>query len=195
MIIEFYFDFGSPTAYLAHWQLGKLKDNYSMELVHRPMLLGGIFKATGNAPPAAVPAKGVYMAQDLQRFADRYGASLKFNPHFPVNTLGLMRGFYVARSLAQESVYLDAMFSAMWIQEKNMADAEVFASTLSDAGLDAAAFAEKIGTPDVKQALIEDTESAVARGVFGAPTFFIGEEMFFGQDRLDFIEERLSTAR
>ncbi|MEO0437862.1 MAG: 2-hydroxychromene-2-carboxylate isomerase [Pseudomonadota bacterium] len=194
MNVEFYFDFGSPTAYLANGQLQKLCMQYDAGLVYKPVLLGGIFKATGNAPPAAVPAKGVYMNNDLPRFAERYGMLLNFNPHFPVNTLQLMRGVYAARELGVASEYIETMFKAMWVDEKNMGEMEVVAEVLGSAGLDAAAIAEKIVQPEIKQALIADTEAAVNRGLFGAPTIFLGEEMFFGQDRLDFVEERLAAA-
>ncbi|MEM6302622.1 MAG: 2-hydroxychromene-2-carboxylate isomerase [Pseudomonadota bacterium] len=192
MDVEFYFDFGSPTAYLANGQLQKLCTQYDANLIYKPVLLGGIFKATGNAPPATVPAKGLYMNNDLPRFAKRYGMTLNFNPYFPVNTLQLMRGVYASRELGVTSEYIDAMFKAMWVDEKNMGEMEIVAEVLTTAGLDAAAFAEKIVQPEIKQALIADTEAAVARGLFGAPTIFVGDEMFFGQDRLDFVEERLA---
>jgi len=192
MVIEFYFDVGSPTAYLAYRRLRQLKDEYAAELVYKPMLLGGVFKAAGNASPITIPAKGAYMmAQDLPRFAARYGVPLNMNPFFPINTLNLMRGVFAARELACDEVYIDAAFTAMWVDERNMGDATEAAEVFTAAGLDAAAIFERCAHPELKQQLIAATEEAVARGVFGAPTIFLGEEMFFGQDRLDFVEDRL----
>lgn len=192
MELEFYFDLGSPTAYLAYRRLVQLGERYAFTLTHRPMLLGGVFKATGNMSPVAIPAKGKYMLeQDLPRFAKRYAIPLIFNPYFPINTLQLMRGVFAARALGCEDVYLNAVFEAIWMQEKDMGDAEVVSATLNSAGLDADGILHKSQEPCVKQQLIDATEAAVARGVFGAPTIILSEEMFFGQDRLDFVEERL----
>jgi len=190
--IEFYFDLGSPTAYLAHCRLHQLCDRYDATVVHRPMLLGGVFKAAGSNSPIAVPAKGRYMLeQDLPRFAARYGVPLKPNPFFPVNTLPLMRGVFAARDLDCEESYICAMFDAMWVQARNLGDPAEAIAVMEAAGLDAATIVERSADASVKQRLIEATEEAVARGVFGAPTIFIGKQMFFGQDRLDFVEELL----
>lgn len=192
MVIEFYFDVGSPTAYLAYRRLRQLQDEYSAELVYKPMLLGGVFKAAGNVSPVTIPAKGTYMmAQDLPRFAARYGVPLTVNPFFPINTLNLMRGVFAAQDLTCEAAYIDAAFTAMWVDGKNMGDPKEAAEVFTAAGLDAAAIFERCADPAVKQQLISATEDAVQRGIFGAPTIFLGDEMFFGQDRLDFVEERL----
>jgi len=192
MHLDFYFDVGSPTAYLAHCRLGQLAATHDLRVTARPMLLGGVFKAAGSSSPLAVPAKGRYMVEeDLPRFARRYGVPLNVNPFFPINTLALMRGVFAARELDREAAYVDAVFRGIWVEARNLADSAVVARVLEDAGLDAQAIAACSGTLAVKQALIEATERAVARGVFGAPTMFVGDEMFFGQDRLDFIEERL----
>jgi 2-hydroxychromene-2-carboxylate isomerase len=194
MQLEFYFDVGSPTAYLAFRRLQQLRDRGDFEIVNRPMLLGGVFKAAGSTSPVAIPAKGRYMLeQDLPRFARRYGVELNFNPHFPINTLNLMRGVFAARDLGCEGAYIDTVFRGIWDKAANLGDAEVVGKILQSAGLDAAAIAERSSSPEIKQALISATEEAVRRGVFGAPTMFIGEEMFFGQDRLDFVEERLGA--
>ncbi len=190
--LEFYFDFGSPTAYLAHKRLGQLAEQYDLEVVYRPILLGGVFKASGNNSPVAVPAKGKYMLQqDLPRFAKRYGVPLNFNPHFPINTLNLMRGVIAAERLDCVEPYVNAMFDAVWVDGKNMGDPEVVAATLADTGLDVAALLELSQDPEVKAELISRTEEAVARGCFGAPSMFMDDDMFFGQDRLDFVEEAL----
>ena len=192
--LEFYFDFGSPTAYLAHKRLQQLAAQYDLQVHYRPMLLGGIFKATGNTSPVAIPAKGAYMSQyDLPRFARRYGVALTFNPFFPINTLNLMRGAIAASELDCFDAYINAVYDAVWIDEKNMGDPDVVAQVLTAAGLDAAALAEKSQEPEVKARLIALTEEALARGVFGAPTMFMDDEMYFGQDRLDFVEEALQA--
>ncbi len=189
--IEFFFDVGSPTTYLAYTQLPRIASERDAEIVWRPMLLRGVFKATGNSSPVTVPAKGRWMFQDIARWAQRYGVPLHFNPDFPINTLALMRGAvgYQMRKPGEFLRYVDVMFRAMWEKPRNLGDADVFAATLSEAGFDAAAFTAMVGDPEVKAKLVANTEEAVARGAFGAPTFFIGEQMFFGQDRLEFVRE------
>ncbi len=191
--LDFYFDFGSPTAYLAHQRLKQLIAQYDLEVTYVPMLLGGIFKATGNASPVTIPAKGAYMANvDLPRFAQRYGVPLAFNPFFPINTLALMRGALAAQALDCFDAYLTAIYNAVWINEKNMGELDIIVAVLEQAGLDAPALLATSQTPEIKQQLIDNTNLAVKRGVFGAPTMFMDDQMFFGQDRLDFIEEALS---
>lgn len=189
--IEFWFDFGSPTTYLAHTQLPRIARETGAPLRHRPMLLGGVFKATGNASPVTVPAKGRWMMQDLQRWARRWGVPFAFNPHFPINTLTLMRGATGLQMRRPEAFarYADAVFHAMWVQPQDLGDAAVLAGVLAGAGIDPAEFQALVADPEVKAALVAATEEAVARGVFGAPTVFVGDAMFFGQDRLDFVRE------
>jgi 2-hydroxychromene-2-carboxylate isomerase len=189
--IEFFFDFGSPTTYLAHTQMPRVAADTGARVTYVPMLLGGVFKATGNQSPVMVPAKGRWMGTDLARFARRYGVPFEFNPHFPINTLALMRGA-VGLQMHQPDrfmVYADAVFRAMWVARANLGDPDVLAQTLSAAGFDAAAFTALVASPEVKARLIANTDAAVARGVFGAPTCFVGDQMFFGQDRLDFVRE------
>ena len=194
--VEYFFDFGSPTSYLAWTQLPKIAAEAGTGIVWRPMLLGGVFKATGNASPVSVPAKGRWMNADIVRWARRYGVPFRFNPHFPINTLTLMR---IATGLQMRrpddfSRYLDVVHRAMWEEPTNLGDAAVLGSTLAAAGFDATALAALAADPDVKAKLVATTEEAVARGVFGAPTFFVGEVMHFGQDRLDFVREALAGA-
>jgi len=192
--LEFYFDFGSPTAYLAHKRLGQLSKQYGLQVRYMPMLLGGVFKATGNTSPVTIPAKGKYMLeQDLPRFARRYGVPLNFNPHFPINTLNLMRGAIAAERLGCMEAYINLAFDAVWVQEKNMGDPDVVSQVLSEAGLDAGRLMALSQDPEVKAELVADTEAAVARGVFGAPTLFLDGAMYFGQDRLDFIEDAIKA--
>ena len=192
--LEFCFDFGSPTTYLAHKRLQQLSDQYELDITYTPILLGGVFKATDNASPVAIPAKGKYMLeQDLPRFAARYGVPLVFNPYFPINTLGLMRAAIAAQRLDCFDNYVDRVFDAVWVQGKNMGDPEIVAQTLAESGLDAAAILTLSQDASVKAELIANTEAAVARGAFGAPTLFMDGAMYFGQDRLDFIEEALQS--
>ena len=192
---EFFFDFGSPTAYLAWTQLPGIAAQTGATLVYRPMLLGGVFKATGNASPVSVPAKGKWMGQDIARWAKRHGAAFAFNPHFPINTLPLMRGAVGVQMRQPERLdaYLSAVFTAMWAQPLNMGDLAVTAATLGAAGFEPEAFMAMIGDAEVKAKLVANTEEAVARGVFGAPSIFVGDMLFFGQDRLDFVREALSA--
>ena len=194
--VEYFFDFGSPTSYLAWTQLPKIAAASGAEIVWRPMLLGGVFKATGNASPVSVPAKGRWMNEDIRRWAARYGVPFRHNPHFPINTLGLMRGAVGLQLRRPQDFgrYLEVVHRALWEGEKNLGDAAVLASVLTDAGFDADAFAALVAEPEVKTRLVATTEEAVARGVFGAPTFFVGDAMFFGQDRLDFVSEALASA-
>ncbi|MEP6161042.1 MAG: 2-hydroxychromene-2-carboxylate isomerase [Halieaceae bacterium] len=190
--LEFYFDFGSPTAYLAYKRLQQLSDSYELRVEYRPMLLGGVFKATDNVSPVTIPAKGAYMLQqDLPRFAARYQVPLNFNPHFPINTLNLMRGAIAAERLACLPAYLAAVFEAVWVDGKNMGEPEVVSEVLTAAGLPVSELLQLSQEPELKAELIAATDAAVARGVFGAPTMFLEGEMYFGQDRLDFVEQAL----
>ena len=193
--VEFFFDFGSPTTYLAWTQLPKIAADCLAALDWRPMLLGGVFKATGNASPVTVPAKGRWMGEDIRRWAARYGVPFTFNPHFPINTLTLMRGAVGVQLRRPQDFtrYVEAVFRAMWVEPRDLGEAEVLAQTLAAAGFDAG-FTDIVADPEVKAALIANTEEAVRRGVFGAPTMFVGSEMFFGQDRLEFVREALQKA-
>ena len=195
--IEYFFDVGSPTSYLAWTQLPKIAAETGAQIVWRPMLLGGVFKATGNASPVSVPAKGRWMNDDIVRWAERYGVAFRFNPHFPINTLTLMRGAAGLQMRRPDELirYLDVVERNMWETPKNLGDPAVLAATLSEAGFDAEAFAALVADPEVKARLVATTEEAVRRGVFGAPTFFVGDAMFFGQDRLEFVREAVLAMR
>ncbi|MEL1091068.1 2-hydroxychromene-2-carboxylate isomerase [Pseudomonas sp. OB66] len=191
--VEFYFDLGSPTTYLAHTQLAKICADTQNELIYIPMLLGGVFKATGNASPAMIPAKGRYMFQDLDRFARRYGVQLRFNPHFPINTLILMRAVtgMQMRQPQRFAEFVDCLFRALWVEGRNLNDPQAIAAVLTENGFDPQEIMALTNDESVKAALKENTEAAIKRGVFGAPSMFIGDQLFFGQDRLDFVEEAL----
>jgi 2-hydroxychromene-2-carboxylate isomerase len=191
--VEFYFDLGSPTTYLAHTQLAKICADTQSELIYIPMLLGGVFKATGNASPAMIPAKGRYMFQDLDRFAKRYGVQLRFNPYFPINTLILMRAVtgMQMRQPQRFAEFVDCLFKALWVEGRNLNDPQTVAAVLTENGFDPQEIIALTNDESVKAALKENTEAAIKRGVFGAPSMFIGDQLFFGQDRLDFVEEAL----
>ena len=193
--VDFYFDVGSPAAYLAWTQLPALCATAGATLVCKPMLLGGVFQATGNRAPISVPLKGSYLFDDLARFARRYGVPFSLNPHFPVNTITLMR---IAAGLEMRAdtrleAYLQAVFQALWVDGKNMTDPTTVADVLQAAGLDAAELMTLAADPQVKDRLRLQTEAAVARGVFGAPTMFVDGTLYWGQDRLDFVREALSA--
>lgn len=191
--VEFFFDFGSPAAYLAYTQIRKVAERAGAEIVWRPFLLGAVMQAAGNRSPIECAAKGKWLLDDLARFAKRYGVAFNMNPHFPINTLALMRGAIVAQEDGLLDQYADAVYRAIWVEGKNMGEADVIGATLSGAGLDAAHFIQSIQRQDIKDQLKANTEDAVARGAFGAPTYFIDGEMHFGQDRLDFVEQALTT--
>jgi len=191
--LEFHFDFGSPTTYLAYTQVRRIAQETGATLVWHPMLLGGVFKAAGNASPVTVPAKARWMFDDMARWARHWGVPFAPNPHFPVNTLTLMRGAcgMLMRQPADFPRYVDAVFHAMWVEPRNLNDPAEATAVLTQAGFDAAAFMAMVADPAVKADLIARTDASVARGAFGAPTFFVGEQMFFGQDRLHFVQEAL----
>ena len=191
--IEFYFDFGSPTAYLAFTQLQLIAERQKANLIYCPILLGGVFKATGNNPPASVPAKGKYMMVDLQRYADKYKVPYKRNPYFPINTLSLMRGAVSYQEEGDFLKYVNVIFQNMWIDPKNLNDEEVLKKVLIDNNFDINDFMKRISDQNIKNKLISNTENAVKKGAFGAPTIFVGDEMFFGQDRMEFIENSINN--
>ena len=196
MELDFYFDFGSPASYLAYKRLRQLESKYDLTVHWLPMLLGGVFKATGNVSPVTVAAKGSYMVnQDFPRFAKRYSVPMQFNPYFPINTLNLMRGAVAAQDEGVFDRYADAVFDAMWQEQLDLGQVDVVVKTLQNAGLDAMALLELTQSDAIKQTLIANTNQAIDRGVFGAPTMFVGDEMYFGQDRLDFIEADLKADR
>ncbi len=192
---DYYFDFGSPASYLAHTQIQKLQQQTGATAVYKPMLLGGVFQATGNHSPVTIPAKGAYTFSDFARFAKRYGVPLNRNPNFPINTLMLMRGAVGLQltDTARFMPYCEAIYQAIWVDAKNMNDPGTVGQVLHAAGFDPAAMVVLASVQSTKDALKAATEMAVARGVFGAPTFFVGNTMFWGQDRLDFVREALAA--
>lgn len=193
--VEFYFDFGSPAAWLAHTQMPVIARDTGATVAYRSMLLGGVFQSTGNRPPISVPLKGSYLFTDLSRFARRYGVPLVMNPAFPINTITLMRIDVGLERTADPrlAAYRDAMFRAIWVDQKNLNDPATVAQVLTAGGFDPQQMLALASDPAVKEDLRARTQAAVDRGIFGAPTFFVGDAMFWGQDRLDFVREALQA--
>jgi len=194
--LEFIFDFGSPNCWFAYRALPPILARTGARLEIVPALLGGIFKATNNQAPfvafAQVKGKVDYERLEIRRFIEKHGLTqFRMNPHFPVNTLALMRGFVAAREAGKGDLYLEAGLKGLWEEGLNLGDVAVLTARLTQAGLDGAALLERAQAPEVKAELAKTTDSAVARGVFGLPSFFVGKEMYFGKERLGQIEEEL----
>jgi 2-hydroxychromene-2-carboxylate isomerase len=192
--LEFFFDYGSPFSYLADTQLDGLAARTGAEIAYRPILLGGVFKQTGNASPITIEAKRNYMRVELGRWAKRYGIAPLRNAHFPINTMRLMRGAIAAQRAGVFPTYHRAVFDAFWARGLNLGDDAVMREVLQQAGLDAVRLNAMSEEQAVKDELRRNTEEAVRRGAFGAPTFFVGEDIFWGNDRLDFVEQALAAA-
>ena len=191
--VEFWFDVGSPAAYIAWHRLPRIVQRTGAAIDYRPMLLGGVFQATGNQSPMMVAAKGRWMQRDMERFAARDGTPFRHNPHFPINTLMLMRGAagLQMREPSRMQPYVDAVYRAIWADGRNMNDPQVVGEVLTAAGFDSGTLLALTADPEVKERLKALTAEAVERGVFGAPAFFVDGEMYWGQDRLDFVEDAL----
>ncbi|MCP4003460.1 MAG: 2-hydroxychromene-2-carboxylate isomerase [bacterium] len=189
--IEFFFDYGSPYSYLADTQLADLCERTGAAIKYRPMLLGGVFKATGNQSPAmeTVQNKLRYFGAETRRWVEHYGVPFNSNPNFPINTLLAMRTCVAAQHEGVFQEFHGAVYPAFWVDGQNMGDPEVIAGVLDRAGLDAKRLLERSSEAEIKNELRSNTEEAVERGAFGAPTFFVGDEMFFGADRLMFVEK------
>lgn len=192
--VQFFFDFGSPYSYLAYHQLPKIAKARNAQIIWKPMLLGGVFQATGNHSPAEIPAKGRHSLVDLERWADAFAVPIKHNPDFPINTLVLMRGAIGMQMRSDEIFqhYLSVVFSAMFEKPRNLNLAAEIQSILVEGDFDPVDFMALANRPEVKEKLKQNTAEAVARGVFGAPTFFVGDQMYWGQDRLHFVDQALS---
>ncbi len=191
--VQFLFDFGSPNAYLVHQVIPALESRAGLRVAYVPILLGGLFKLSGNRSPAeafaGIPNKLDYERRERERFVQRHRIErFAMNPHFPVNTLALMRGAVAARQQGVFEPYVDAVFAGMWERGLPMADPAVIGQVLREAGLDAQALMEATQSPDVKNELMANTQSAFERGAFGSPTFFVGDEIYFGKDKLADVE-------
>jgi len=198
--VEFLFDFGSPNAFLSHRVIPAIEARTGVRFNYVPVLLGGIFKATGNQSPATAFAhirnKPEYERLEVERFVRKHGIKgFGYSPFFPVNTLNLMRGAIAARTLSVFERYVDEMYRHMWVDHKKLDDPAVLAAALTESGFDAERLMDVSGTPAVKAELIANTERAVQRGVFGSPTFFVDDEMWFGKDRLADVEQAILDKR
>jgi len=198
--VEFHFDFGSPNAYLSHVVLPEIERRTGAKFEYVPVLLGGIFKATNNRSPAeslqGIRNKPDYERLEMQRFIEKHGITrFKINPFFPVNTLTLMRGAVAAQADGYFERYVDAAFHHMWEEPRKMDDPEVIRAALDASGLPGSRLLERTQDPAIKQQLVRNTEASVARGSFGAPTFFVGDQIFFGKDRLRDVEEEIIRQR
>ena len=198
--VEFHFDFGSPNAYLAHLVIPGIEYRTGARFEYVPVLLGGVFKLTNNRSPAEANAgiknKPDYERLEMERFVRRYGITrFRMNPFFPVNTLRLMRGAIAARSLGVFERYVDEVYRHMWAEPKQMDDPVVFRAALEESGLDAERILALVETQAVKDELLENTRRSVERGTFGSPTFYVGDEIYFGKDRLRDVEEAILSAK
>lgn len=191
--VEFYYDYGSPASYLAWTQLPELCKNNAAKLVYRPVLVGGIFKLTGNVSPVTVAPKGTWFFDDAKRYADHYGVAFSKNPHFILNTLPIMRGALWAEREGCLEDYNKTMFEACWVNDRNLNDQDEIKAVVREGGFDPDKLGAAIQTDDIKQGLIKATQDAVDRGLFGVPTTFIDGEMHFGQDRLLWVERALAA--
>ena len=198
--VEFHFDFGSPNAYLAHLAIPSVEARTGVKFRYVPVLLGGVFKATNNVSPA-VSLRGIrnkpeYQRLETERFLRRYDVPAYVpNPHFPVNSLTIMRGAIVAEREGFFERYVDEVYEHMWAKQKKMDDPAVIAQALDESGLPADRILACVQDPAVKQQLIDNTQSAVERGVFGSPSFFVGDELYFGKDKLRDVEEEVGRRR
>jgi len=198
--VEFHFDFGSPNAYLSHLVIPEIEKRTGAKFEYVPILLGGVFKLTNNRSPAeslvGIKNKPEYERLEMNRFLRRHGITrFRSNPFFPVNTLMLMRGAIAAQSLGVFERYVDEMYRHMWAEPKKMDDLNVLRAAFDESGLDNERFFELVQTPEIKDRLLQNTQRSVERGTFGAPTFFVGEDMFFGKDRLREVEELIVASR
>jgi 2-hydroxychromene-2-carboxylate isomerase len=198
--VEFHFDFGSPNAYFVHKLVPQVEQRTGAKFTYVPILLGGVFKLTNNQPPMVqfkdIKSKQDYQRLEIVRFIRKHGLTqFKMNPHFPVNTVQIMRGAVAAEMDGHLATYVDAVFRHMWEEEKKMDDPEAIRAALDSSGLDGARTLARIQEQEVKDKLLKNTEGSVARGTFGAPTFFVGDEIFFGKDRLRDVEEEIMAAK
>jgi 2-hydroxychromene-2-carboxylate isomerase len=198
-VVQFLFDFGSPNAYLCHKTIGDIEWRTGVKFEYVPILLGGLFKLANNRSPieafAGIPTKQAYDRLEIQRFIAKHKInSFLFNPFFPINTLQLMRGAVAAQKLGILKVYVDAIYEAMWEQQRNMNDPSKLLEVFTTAGIDGKGLLEASQQLDVKNTLLANTQTAFERGAFGSPTFFVGNEMFFGKERLRQIEEAIVQA-
>ncbi|HEX3033555.1 MAG TPA: 2-hydroxychromene-2-carboxylate isomerase [Thermodesulfobacteriota bacterium] len=191
--VEFYYDLSSPYSYLASTQIEEICEKHDAELEWKPFLLGGIYKETGNRAPLEVPSKKAYLIKDVADWAKYYGVELNFPDLFPLNSVKPMRGALAAKEKGKVRDYTHKLFRLYWVQGKDLNQDEVLKDALNELGIDTDWFFRRIGEQDIKDRLREETNEAARQGAFGAPTIFIGDKMFWGNDRLMFVEEHLKS--
>jgi 2-hydroxychromene-2-carboxylate isomerase len=191
--VDFYYDYISPASYLAWTQLADICERSNASINYKPMLLGAVFKANNSISPVTIPAKWEWIKADFLRYAKYYDIPYQLNPHFIFNTLNAMRGAIWALSTNQIEVYNQAMFTAAWVDGKDLSDKNVLAEILDSVGFNSNEVLDVITHSEIKRALIQSTEDAVKLGIFGAPSMIVGGEMFFGQDRLIWVERALAN--
>ena len=195
--VQFLFDFGSPNAYLCHKVIPEIEARTGVRFEYVPVLLGGLFKLANNRSPmeafAGIPNKLAYDKLEMKRFISKHKLDLfRFNPHFPVNTLTIMRGAVAAKQLGMFEPYVNAIYAGMWEEGLNLSDPTVIHATLAKHSIHAEPLLQAIQSAEVKSALLDNTQKAFDRGAFGSPTFFVGQEIFFGKDRLRDVEEAIA---
>ncbi len=189
--VEFFFDIVSPASYLAWTQVEKLADETGAKVIYRPFFLPAVFEKAGNTTPVTIPQKGKWLFEDLGRFAKRYGVPFKMNSRFPLNSLYAIRGLIAYQESGHIRQLGDGFYAAMWINDEDINNPEIVERIVRDAGIDPGEYQQRVSSPEVKQAVFDITDEAVKRGMFGAPTFFVGETLHWGQDRMDFVREAL----
>ncbi len=199
-IFEFHFDFGSPNAYFSHKLIPSITERTGVDCTYVPVLLGGIFKLTNNKSPMeqyqGIKNKNEYGRLEMERFVKKHGFThYKRNPHFPVNTMQVMRGAVFTQREGRLLEYVDTVYKNMWEQGLKMDDPEIIAMALDDAGFDGAEILEGIKEQSVKDELLNNTTASVERGTFGSPTFYVGDEIYFGKDRLGAVEEEIESQK
>ena len=197
--VQFLFDFGSPNAYLCHKVIPEIEARTGVRFEYVPVLLGGLFKLANNRSPmeafAGIPNKLAYDKLEMKRFISKHKLDLfRFNPHFPVNTLTIMRGAVAAKQLGMFEPYVNAIYAGMWEEGLNLSDPTVIHATLAKHSIHAEPLLQAIQSAEVKSALLDNTQKAFDRGAFGSPTFFVGQEIFFGKDRLRDVEEAITSS-
>ena len=195
--VQFLFDFGSPNAYLCHKVIPEIEARTGVRFEYVPVLLGGLFKLANNRSPmeafAGIPNKLAYDKLEMKRFISKHKLDLfRFNPHFPVNTLAIMRGAVAAKQLGMFEPYVNAIYAGMWEEGLNLSDPTVIHATLTKHSIHTEPLLQAIQSAEVKSALLDNTQKAFDRGAFGSPTFFVGQEIFFGKDRLRDVEEAIA---
>jgi len=191
--VDFYYDYISPASYFGLIRLEELCKRTGTQINYKPMLLGGVYNIVGNTAPITVPAKWEWIKKDFARTAEYYGIPYQLNPHFIFSTVNALRGAMWAQQEGRIVEYNHAMYRAAWAEGKDLSSAEVLTEVLNEAGFDATQVMEAMTQPEMKKALINATEEAANRGIFGAPTMFVGDEIYFGQDRLDWVERALQS--